>query len=178
MKLMTSNFTALFYFRRYVLAVLDCTVWPSNSTYLHHCIQMFNTVLSLSNKNAGLALMPIPHAQTSQNALLKHERLLQDQMVKAGLNVTHIGTILLDKQSVADNDKRQTAQQCRLVTTTVGQDENEWSKSHAWTKQTIGPLPLIKVSEMVGYDADSPPGPSARLAQNFGCRCSKMWSSR
>ena len=153
------------------MAIIDVTVWPNNSTYLHSCIAMFNTVLSLSNRNVGLVLMPIPHAQTCQTALLKHQRLLEDQMVKAGLDVTRRITLLLDKQSGGESDKRKISQPCLMVSTATGQAEpdNEWFQSNAWIQQCIGPLQVIKVSEMVGYDPDSPPGPSARIAQNYAC---------
>ena len=131
------------------MAVLDVTVWPNNNTYLHHCIQMFNTVLSLSHRNIGFVLTPIPHAQTNQSALLKHQRLLEDQMVKAGLDVTRKITLLLDKRKIS--------QPCLMVSsTTQGEADNEWFQSNAWFQQCIGPISIIKVSEMVmvGYDPD------------------------
>lgn len=151
-----------------MLAVLDCTVWPSNNVYLHNCIQMFNTVLSLSGRNAGLVMMPVVHAQTTQNALLKHTRIILDALNAAGLDITNNVALLFDKQGSLSHDKRKTLQNCLLVTTTAGQEQNAWLNSTAWANQCIGPVPLIKVSDMIGYDADSPPGASARVSQTPG----------
>lgn len=89
-------------------------------------------------------------------------------MVKAGLDVTRKITLFLDKQSPGESDKRKISQPCLMVSsTTQGEADNEWFQSNAWFQQCIGPISVIKVSEMVGYDPDCPPGPSARMAQNY-----------
>ena len=44
-----------------------------------------------------------------------------------------------------------------------------WQSSEPLHSHTISELPLVKVSEMKGYDADSRPSAAARVEQQFEC---------
>lgn len=55
-----------------------------------------------------------------------------------------------------------------FVTSTNDQSQNIWTGSNVWNCQSIGPVPLIRVSDMLGYEADNRPSPSQRVEQNLG----------
>lgn len=45
-----------------------------------------------------------------------------------------------------------------------------WDACTAVATKSIGPCPLIRVSDMLGYDAENRPAPAERLVQSFGMR--------
>ncbi|CAL1134420.1 unnamed protein product [Cladocopium goreaui] len=145
----------------YVLALMDCCVWPSNSAYLTACTQAFTALLATSPKHAGHLQMPLPQAQTHQSAVLKHRRTLEDSMVTNGLDIMRPVSLMFDKSNLSAGDKREPWHPCLLVTATA-QDNNAWLDSSAAQNRSIGPCPLIRVADMLGFDPDSRPGASQR----------------
>lgn len=146
------------------MALMDCCVWPSNSAYLTACTQAFTALLATSPKHAGHLQMPLPQAQTHQSAVLKHRRTLEDSMVTNGLDIMRPVSLMFDKSNLSAGDKREPWHPCLLVTATA-QDNNAWLDSSAAQNRSIGPCPLIRVADMLGFDPDSRPGASQRTEQ-------------
>ena len=48
------------------------------------------------------------------------------------------------------------------------QQQNLWSMSEAVASGVVDNLPLIKVADMMGYDAETRPGAAARAEQQLG----------
>lgn len=145
--------------------MVDCTVWPSNATYLQSALQVVKSIVNLGPTNAGFALLPLSHQAINWQALLKHRRSLEDGLASGGLDILTNTSVTYSKPNSAGNDKRKLAQQALFLTTANTQSENVWTASSAWVSQTLGPVPLIKISDMIGYDSDVRPTPGARTEQ-------------
>lgn len=154
---------------RFVLAAFDASVWPSNALYVSKCLEVFAASLSMSPTSMGIVMLPVLHAATSSTALVKHTRAITDFLMKASLDVTQQITISYDKQGSMANDKRKSFQSAMLVTSTSGQESNPWTSSKVFKSGLVGPIPLIKIADMRGYDvdADSRPGAAARVEQSL-----------
>lgn len=154
---------------RLVLASLDLTVWPADATYVKNAMQIFASIISLSSRqNAGFVYLPMETTSTSQNTIMRHRRLLEDQLNACGLDVLRVIAINFEKSGSSASDKRALVQHALLVTLRADQQDNLWTTGAVWNVQAIGPVPLVKVSEMMGYDSESKPSPAQRVEQNFG----------
>eukprot|EP00438_Fugacium_kawagutii_P033434 Skav208820 [mRNA] locus=scaffold667:154263:157452:+ [translate_table: standard] len=150
--------------RVFGLAMLDCCVWPANSAYLQACIAAFNSLLAVSPNNAGHVQLPIPQAQTHPQAVVKHRRGLEDSLVSQGLDIMRQVSLTFDKSSLPAGDKREPWHPCLFVTS-MSAPENSWSDSAAAQNRSIGPCPLIRVADMLGFDGESRPGAAQRTEQ-------------
>ena len=149
---------------RYALVTLDCCVWPRNSTYLHACVDALSGLLSMSPKHVGHLQLPMPQAQALPNAVLKHRRQLEDKLIANNLDVLRNITLNFDKSNLPAGDQREPLHLCTLVTCNA-QDGNAFNDSSAAQSRTIGPCPLIRVADMLGFDAENRPGASQRMEQ-------------
>ncbi len=152
---------------RYVLAILDAVVWPNNTQYVTQCVQTLHSILNVSGNHASHLQMSVPHAQTHMKAVIKHRRFLEDQLIGAQLDVLQQLTLTFDKSTLPAGDKRPPWHPCLFVTSNL-QGTAVWDTCAAVASRSIGPCPLIRVSDMLGYDPDNRPAPSARLEQSFG----------
>ncbi|CAK9011451.1 unnamed protein product [Durusdinium trenchii] len=150
---------------RFTLVTFDATVWPSNALFMSKCLEVFSQSVSMTTLSMGLVLLPVLHAQTTPAALVKHTRAMTDFFMKSGLDVTQQITVSYDKQSSMANDKRKAYQTAMLVTTASNQDDNPWTACKVFKSGTLGPIPLIKIADMAGYDSDNRPGAAARVEQ-------------
>ena len=150
------------------MAFIDCTVWPSDATYVKNSLNHFTTIISVSPKqNAGFVYLPVETTSTNQQTVVKHHRLIQDTLSAKGMDVLKVVSVNFSKPGSANTDKRSLVQHALFVTSKAEQADNIWTSCNAWNQQSLGPIPLIKVSEMVGYDAESKPSPSARVEQQL-----------
>ena len=105
----------------------------------------------------------MPQQQTSVTALLKHRSHLLHFMVNSQLDPTCELALIFDKAACQHSgDKRKMVHPCHFVTSNAHGGQNSWFSSSVSDSGSIGPCPLIRVSEMVGYDPDSRPGAAAR----------------
>ena len=153
---------------RLVLAVLDCTLWPSDASYLKQALHTFTAIINMAGRhNAGLVYVPVLTSASTQKTVLNHRRLLEDALGTQGLDVLNVCSLAFIKQGSHASDKRKSLHHVLFVTSTAEQSQNIWTGSNAWNSQNIGPVPLIRVSDMLGYDSDARPGPSQRVEQNL-----------
>lgn len=111
----------------------------------------------------------MPQQQTSVTALLKHRSHLLHFMVNSQLDPTCELALIFDKAACQHSgDKRKMVHPCHFVTSNAHGGQNSWFSSSVSDSGSIGPCPLIRVSEMVGYDPDSRPGAAARVEQTHG----------
>ena len=151
------------------MAALDLTVWPADATYVKNALQLFASIINLaSRQNVGFVYLPMETTSTSQNTIMRHRRLLEDQLNVQGLDVLRVIAINFEKSGSSASDKRALVQHALLVTLRADQQDNLWAAGQVWNVQSIGPVPLVKVSEMMGYDSESKPSPAQRVEQNFG----------
>ena len=132
------------------------------------CLTLLQNVCSLSPCNVGHVQTPLFHQATSMQAHMKHTRRVEDVLWKANLDITQRITLLFSKESSRQgSDKRPLTQTC--IAPFAGKT-CKWQDSEAHQTGVLGPLPILRVSEMVGYDPDSGmrPGAAARLEQTLG----------
>lgn len=156
---------AAFTLCRFALCSLDTCVWPSNSAYVNNCLTSFSQVLAMSPMNAGHCQVPVMQKQTTTDAWIKHRRVLEDALKKSRMDVTTPIALTFDKSSNHANDKRSVNHQCLFVTSIDHQQANGWITSAAVTKGVIGPCPLIRVTDMLGFDPDNRLGAASRTEQ-------------
>ena len=146
------------------MASIDLCVWPSNAAYFNNVMQGTQSLLAGSSKHAAHIQVPSPQAQTTSKAWLRHTRTLQDALVKANINWQTSICLSFDKSNTHANDKRDPWHECRFAFAEAHGDV-AWRDSAACQTGTIGPAPLIRVNEMIGYDGENRPGPAFRTEQ-------------
>ena len=149
------------------MVLVDCTVYPANAIYVNNVLELAKTVLNLSDTNCAHVQCPAMQSQTVVTALLKHHRSIENSFLAGGCDVTQWVSLHFDKSDSRSNDSRR-AVQCCLAVTSINHVANGWKDSSVFQINRIGPVPLIRVADMVGFDADVRPGAAARTEQIFG----------
>ncbi|CAK9102225.1 unnamed protein product [Durusdinium trenchii] len=145
----TTMANSLSEFTRYVLCSVDATVWPSSTQYLLDCLALVQNVCSLGTANVSHIQMPMFHQATTMNALIKHRRKVEDSLLKSDLDFTQSLTLMFSKdESRQGMDKRPLTQSCVIA---FSGKACRWLESEAIQSAVIASLPLLKVSEMVGF---------------------------
>lgn len=150
--------------------MVDCCVWPNNAQYLNVCTQVFQSLLALSPDHAGHVQLPVPQSQALDKAVLKQRRILEDMLGQAGLDALRSVSLFFDKAGCPAGDKRDPWHPCLFVTAT-GHEVNSWSQCAVGTQRSIGPCPLIRVVDMLGFDSENRPGAAAGAEQSFCILC-------
>ena len=136
-----------------MLASLDCTLWPPNSVYLTNCIQTAASIVNLSPDSLMHCQQPQPQSSTTAAAIIKHKRALEDSLIGNKLDVSNTVLLRFSKPDSSRTDARRLAQNCLAVSSTIYRT-NGFAECEAVKQSTIGPVPLIKTSAMMGYDAE------------------------
>ena len=148
------------------MAAIDSTVWSYNDA-VQDQIQMLSSIVNMGNCCVGYVQLPAYQAQTSMAAVLKRRRLVEDALLKKDIDFSTPITLQFQKETVrAGVDKRPTSQQALLCVT---DKQNKWLESQPVQVGVIGPLPVVSVRDMQGYDSETKPGAAARAEQPFGC---------
>lgn len=139
--------------------MVDATIFPANAVQLKNVFDVMALVLNMGPQNIAHVQMPILHTNTTTSAVLKHRRHVEDSILGKSLDMNHSLALNFAKPNDGNSsDKRRLIQHCLAV---VGD-----SKASPWTPPSVvGPVPLIRVADMLGYDADSRPGATARAEQ-------------
>ncbi|CAK9075571.1 unnamed protein product [Durusdinium trenchii] len=114
--------------------------------------------------HVGHCQVPVMQKQTTTEAWIKHKRVLEDSLKKSRMDVTQHVALSFDKSGSHANDRRSVLHQCLFVTA-LDHEQNAWSSCAAATKGVIGPCPLMRVSDMVGFDPDNRFGAASRTEQ-------------
>ena len=142
---------------------LDATVYPADAAYFHSALQILSTVCHFGPHCIAHVQFPVPQSNTTTQALLNHHRTIEDTLHSKGVDINH--KMSLHFQKPADStaqDKRKIMQSCMACFSDA--------ERLMWDPPTvISQLPLIKISDMRGYDAETRPGPSARAEQRLDC---------
>ena len=122
----------------------------------------------MSSTALGFVMYPTWQSQTSESALVKHRQMLDSAFLKAGLSMKNYVQILYTKPDSNARDGRALAQ-LGLATFHTHFDSNAWSSCKPLREGTVGPCPLARIMDFIGYDQDvSKPGASARVEQFLG----------
>lgn len=160
------------------MCLIDTTVWPANGSRLNAAIVAMSQVLAMSSTYFGWVQCPVLQSQTTLAALVKHQHILDNSLLKNSLNFgPNIGLVFTKPESTA-RDSRMPTQQIRGCThSNFNNVSTPFSESAAVKTGLVGPLPLIKIADLVGFDDATRPGPSQRteqqlieyFGQNFSC---------
>ncbi|CAK9000672.1 unnamed protein product [Durusdinium trenchii] len=144
--------------QRYVICVIDATLWSGDT--IPEALNKLGTLVSMSSCHLGVVQLPVLHASTSLGATLKHTRRIQDILLQADLDFSTSLTMTYTRDNAlrSNSDKRPVTQSCALVTGGKA-STSKWAESECF-QGIFGPLPLIPVSEMQGYDPDNKPAPA------------------
>lgn len=150
---------------RYVICVIDATLWSGDT--IPEALNKLGTLVSMSSCHLGVVQLPVLHASTSLGATLKHTRRIQDILLQADLDFSTSLTMTYTRDNAlrSNSDKRPVTQSCALVTGGKA-STSKWAESECF-QGIFGPLPLIPVSEMQGYDPDNKPAPAQRVSQKL-----------
>ena len=136
------------------------------------CLSVLLNIISLGPCNVGHVQKPMEHQATHIKPLLKNTRRVEDALVGTEAipkcDITQRLTLLFSKDSARQgSDKRAMTQDC---ISPFASKACKWQDSEAHQAGFIGPMNLIRVSEMVGYDAEHQLRPSvaARMEQFLG----------
>lgn len=147
---------------------MDFTVFPANASYVAAALKTFAALLSMTSNAVGLVMYPVWQTQTSESALVKHRQLLDNAFLKAGLSMKNLVQLLYTKPDSPARDARSLSQ-LGLATFHSHFDSHAFANCKPVREGKLGPCPLIKISEFVGYDLEvSKPGASARVEQTLG----------
>ena len=149
---------------RYTFGFMDATIFQAHSNSLRAAMSALSTICNLKpHQNIGHLQWPVPHSNTTNGALVKHRRILEDHFNGAKLDTTHVVGVYVTRPADAPtSDKRQGVHPAVAMRADP--------RLCPWTPpDMIGPIPLVRVSDMAGYDPDSRPGATARVEQSLGC---------
>ena len=148
-------------FPRFTFCYMDTTVFQAHSNLLKASMSSLSTICNLGAKNIGHVQFPVPHSNTTGPAIAKHRRILEDHFMAARLDTSHQVALYVTRPADAPaSDRRQGIHPAMSVTVDA--------RSSPWTcPDMIGPVALVRVSDMIGYDPDSRPGATARVEQSF-----------
>ena len=139
-------------------------MWPANSNYLNEAVSHMATVLAMSSSHIGFVQYPVIKSQTNQTTLVKHRHALDLLLLKAGLTAYHMVQIAYDKPDSSARDTR-CLSQLAMVVFHANFDACDFMERRAVKEGRFGPVPLIRVADMIGFDEARRPAPSARTEQ-------------
>ena len=147
---------------RYTIVTLDSTVFPSNGLHMKAALETMSCVLNIGVQNIAHIQVPVPQSNTTPQALTKHRRTIEDYLLSVSAGSQAVGLHLTRPNDAHASDKRGCLQSCVAVYVDA--------KSLPWSLPIlIGPVELVRVSDMLGYDEVNRPGVTARTEQTLGC---------
>lgn len=149
---------------RCVLCGYDATVFPANAGYARQSILAVAAILGMSPSNCCHYQVPIYQSQTTVPAMVKHRRLIEDQLIASKLSIVNSIQLLFCKEDSSARDQRALSQPAVALLHT-NFSESPWHSSRALVEGKVGPVPLLPVAQFLGYDDTSRPGASARVEQ-------------
>ena len=141
---------------RYTLVLVDVTVFPANAKLVNGALDSLGLLLNMSAQNVGHIQLPVCHTSTSAPIVYKHRRLVEDNLMNTQkIDISQTVALHFSKPDEPHGaDKRGGVQTCLFAASDIN--------TTAWTSpQVVGPTQLIRVRDMIGFDADTRPGATA-----------------
>ena len=152
-------------------------MFPANGPHLQAAVQTLTTLLSMSSNMIGFVLYPQFQSQTTANALVKRKHLLDNSLVKGGVTLVNHVQVLFSKPDSTARDNRPLPQPAMACFHTHFAQNEFQQKSVAVRQGKLGPCPLLRIADFLGYDGDlAKPGASARVEQNLDLVLSYGWT--
>ena len=148
------------------MASLDMTLYPASATYVKTAFNVLGAVAAMSAAHVGFIFLPVFQKQTTDLARIKHRRIIEDYLVKHNMTYRQEVACLFNKPESTARDGRPMSQVC-VMTTNNSYGESPWQESEASITGRIGPFPLIRIADLLGYDESTRPSASARVEQTL-----------
>ena len=142
-------------------------MFPANGNYVAGAVKTLATILSMGGNHIGFVQYPVTQSQTTPTAMLKHRHQLENNFVKAGLSMVNALQILYTKDASTARDGRALWQSGQAVFHTHFSEHVLQESSTAVKEGKLGPCPLAKFADFLGYDETQKPGASARVEQKL-----------
>ena len=136
------------------------------ATILADAVSNLSAVLALSSTHVGIVQYPVYQSQTNQMTLVKHRHTLDNLLLKAGLTAYHPVLFLYEKPDSTARDGRSLSQMAMAVFH-GNFDSCAFMESGAIKEGKLGPVPLIRIADLLGFDDVRRPGASARVEQKL-----------
>ena len=157
---------------------LDTTLWPSNAAYLGAAVNATCSIVNMSQDNICHCQLPQLQSSTNAATVLKHKRTLEDNLIGQKLDVGNMVVLRFTKPESQRNDSRKPSQAC-IAAHSANFKVSSFCESDPIRSSTIGPAPLIKTSQMLGYDAeDGSMSAGLRTEQSLARPKSRFWVPR
>lgn len=111
--------------------------------------------------------MPQIQSSTTPPIVLKHRRALEDQLIGQKLDVGSTVMLVFDQKESHKSDARKGAQVC-VAAFSTNYTGNGFSECEAVKTSMVGPVPLIKVSQMLGQEEETNLSAGLRTEQKLG----------
>ena len=147
---------------------MDMTLYPAGANYVKNAFGVLSSVAAMSPCHCGFIMLPVLQKQTTDVARIKHRRTIEDYLIKNNMSYGQEVAVLYNKPDSTSRDGRPMSQVC-VLTLHTSYSESSWQESETVTSGRVGPYPLIKISDMVGYDETTRPSASARVEQKLCC---------
>ncbi|CAK9045245.1 unnamed protein product, partial [Durusdinium trenchii] len=138
--------------KMYVVCSLDFIVYPAAATYVRKAFECLANVAAMSSSHIGFIFMPVHQKQTTEPAVLKHRRQIEENLMKSKMSLANEVCILFAKPEARVTDGRAMTQISLLSLRQNYTSNSDWNSSSAVTTARIGPAPLIRISDMKGVD--------------------------
>jgi hypothetical protein len=154
---------------RFVLCAYDATVFPANAAYVRNSIGALASILGMGPNCCGHYQVTVFQSQTTMPAMVKHRRLIEDQLIASKMSIVNAFQLLFNKdESTSSRDQRALSQPCIGLLHSNFPD-SAWLSSRVLVEGKLGPVPLLPFNQFQGYDDITRPGASARVEQTLGC---------
>ncbi|CAK9097688.1 FO synthase subunit 1, partial [Durusdinium trenchii] len=140
------------------------TLYPPGAAYVKSAFHVLASVTAMSPQHCGFIMLPVLQKQTTDIARIKHRRTIEDHLVKGNMSIGQETTVFYVKPDAGPRDGRPLAHVC-LMTTHNSYSDTPWMEADPVTAGRVGPFPLIRISDMLGYDEATRPSASARVEQ-------------
>ena len=131
-------------------------------------MKTMSTVLAMGSSNIGFVQYPVYQSQTNPMALAKHSHTLDNLIVQYKMTVYHPIQILCSKPDSTAGDARSLSQTAKGVFHSNYDGACAFMESDVVKAGKLGACPLIRISQLLGYDECRRPGASARVEQPLG----------
>lgn len=98
---------------------------------------------------------------------MKHQHILDNSLLKNSLNFGFNVGLVFTKPESTSRDARVPTQPIRACTHSNFNNDTPFAESNAVKTGLVGPLPLIKIADLMGFDDATRPGPSQRTEQQL-----------
>ena len=154
---------------RFVLCAYDATVFPANAAYVRNSIGALASILGMGPNSCGHYQVTVMQSQTTMPAMVKHRRLIEDQLIGNKISIVNAFQLLFQKdESASSRDQRALSQPCIGLLHSNFPD-SAWLSSRVLVEGKLGPVPLLAFAQFQGYDDVTRPGASARVEQTLRC---------